>query len=50
MPNPESDPATPIGEVTIVNDFLPTPQELTSGMHSGRRAKDTMEKTGGGDQ
>jgi len=28
MKNTTSDPADPIGEVTIVNDFLPSPEAL----------------------
>jgi predicted DNA binding CopG/RHH family protein len=28
MSNTTSDPAQPIGEVTIVNDFLPPPEQL----------------------
>jgi len=28
MTNTTPDPAEPIGEVTIVNDFLPSPEDL----------------------
>ena len=36
MKNSTPDPAEPIGEVTIVNDFLPSPEELVPKKHTVR--------------
>jgi len=50
MSKTKSDPANPIGEVTIVNDFLPTPQELIFQIDLNKKIRGTKKKIKSGDR
>jgi hypothetical protein len=44
MTNAMSDPATPIGKVTVIKDFLPPPQSLTPKGQPNENLNGTMER------